>query len=320
MSIRKAIKKVTPALLQTRGLGILEESLEFDGHSIVLRSLTDMEWAAAHSAAFDVLNGSDSDTSQSDVLFTAHMHLEALSRSICDLDGESLRDVDFIEAVIDDTTVQLERHDFLLKFVLPTWSQSFIGAVWDCYLGLLERTSVYARQSIRLTVDNETVVERYQRLLTELRQLEGQCPVEVVDRVLDGSGYMRTEMYTAQRLQEVSAVPQVSVPQVSVPQVSVPQVSVPQVSVPQVSVPQVSVPQVSVPPVPTIEGRQSIPARLAQRQAELASLEALPIEDASPSITDTGRPVQTLFKSEPRVTSFQDSPNVKLNPRFQPKR
>ena len=121
-----------------------------------------------------------------------------LCRSIIEINGESLRDADFIEVEVEEEvdgvkklrTIALERHKFVADYLLASWSQEAISAAFRKFADVLEKAEQKAIDGVEFRVPDETPEDKFQRLLMEAKELEGQIPFELAGRILGEIGYI----------------------------------------------------------------------------------------------------------------------------------
>lgn len=187
---RLQAKKIADALKKAQRVGEVEEPVTIDGCSLVLRSLRPEEFEAAVMAAQEF----------EDLQYLNAFKKEHLNRSIVEVNGESLREYDFVEVELEETnpetgagvakTVALERHKFISEYVLSTWSREAVDTVFRKFNDVVAKAEKAATEGVTFTVPEEIPEEIYRRLLQEAKELEGQIPFELVGRILDEVGYV----------------------------------------------------------------------------------------------------------------------------------
>jgi len=203
-------KKITEALKKAQRVGEVEIPFRVTGCDIVVRSLRPEEYEAATQAAQEF----------EDLQYINAFKREHLSRSICEINGESLREYDFVEVDIEEPdpntgrlaakTVSLERHQFVSDYVLATWSREAVDTAFRKFNDVVAKSEQAATEGVEFTIPDETPEERYRRLLVEAKEIEGQVPFELVGRILDEVGYIskssKDELKDVdQKLSQVSA-------------------------------------------------------------------------------------------------------------------
>jgi hypothetical protein len=125
---------------------------------------------------------------------------EHVARSIVEVNGASLREYDFIEVEVEEfdsargevflKTVSLERHKFVLDYVLATWSREAIDTVFRKFNEVIAKSERVATEGVEFTIPEESPEDKYRRLLVEAKDIEGHIPVELVNNILNEVGYM----------------------------------------------------------------------------------------------------------------------------------
>jgi hypothetical protein len=224
-------KRLQAALQKVRDVGRAEEPVIIDGLNLVLQSLPPAAYVAIIQET-EELDGAE------------HLYAYQLGyvcRSIIEIEGVDLRDVDFVEddvpvgvyllsATVDNETkankarealkalginatvsppdgtegtrtVLLERHEWVRKQVV-TWSQEALAVAWRKYADVVVAGEERAKEKVEFRPPNETSEEKYRRLLTEAKSLEETIPSELVVKALDDIGYLLKS--TPEELAEVA--------------------------------------------------------------------------------------------------------------------
>jgi len=183
-------KKITEALKKAQRVGEVEVSFTVADCNVVLRSLRPEEYEAAMQAAQEF----------EELQYINAFKREHISRAVCEINGESLREYDFVEVDVEETdprtgkvstkTVALERHQFVSEYILATWSREVIDTTFRKFNEVVAKSEKASTEGVEFTIPDETPEEKYRRLLIEAKEIEGQIPFELVGRILDEVGYM----------------------------------------------------------------------------------------------------------------------------------
>jgi hypothetical protein len=185
---RLKANKIQDAIQKAQRVGEAEEKFTIDGCEVVLRSLQPGEYQAVLDEIEDL----------EDAAYMNGYRFGHLSRSLIEINGESLREFDFIE-VEDEVEVDgvkqlkpiaLERHKFIADYILASWSIPAIEAAFRKFGDVVDLADAKAVQGIEFRLPEETPEDKFRRLLTEAKDLEGQIPFELVSRILNEVGYM----------------------------------------------------------------------------------------------------------------------------------
>lgn len=213
-------KRIKDALKKVQRVGRIEEKVTIAGCEIALQNLAPSEFEAA----LKEIEGLE------DVAYAYAYQLEQVARSIVEIDGQDLREADFIEdevpvgqyvlevllpnkAVAEDIaeklraqklnavltqqetggtkTVKQERHQWLKENVLKGWGREALTVGWRKFNEVLILADEVAKKDVKFRIPDETAEDKYRRLLNDLREAEGELPDELINRLLDESGFMK---------------------------------------------------------------------------------------------------------------------------------
>jgi hypothetical protein len=181
---RLKASKIQDAIQKAQRVGEVEERFTIDGCELVLRSLQPSEFQAVLDEIDDL----------EDVAYMTGYRYGHLCRSIVEVNGESFREFDFVEVEVEEgegvKTVALERHKFILDYILASWSREAIDAAFRKFSDVLESAEHKAVNGVEFRVPDETPEDKFRRLMLEAKELEGQIPFELVGRILAEIGYM----------------------------------------------------------------------------------------------------------------------------------
>jgi len=184
-------KKITEALKKAQNVGRSEEPLTISGCSIVLQSLRPDEYETIHAEIDEVPEG---------VGYLNAFKREHLCRAVCEFNEVDLRQVDFVEVDVEDVdektkklvvkTVKVERHAFVRDYVLGSWGREAIDVAFRKFNDVIAKAEKEAGEGVKFTVPDETPEEKYRRLLSEAKELEGHVPVEISVKIREDLGYI----------------------------------------------------------------------------------------------------------------------------------
>jgi hypothetical protein len=188
MAKRIKASKIQEAIQKAQRVGEVEEKFTLAGCDIVLRSLQPGEIQAVLDEIDDL----------EDLEYVTGYRFGHLSRSIIEINGESLREAEFIEVEVEEEvsgvkqvkTIALERYKFIAEYILASWSQEAINSAFRKFADVLEKAEQRAVEGVEFRVPDETPEDKFKRLLVEAKELEGQIPFELVGRILSEIGYL----------------------------------------------------------------------------------------------------------------------------------
>lgn len=223
MATRSA-SKIRESLKKAQNVGCIEESVDIAGCSIVLRNLRPEEYPAILQDLEDVpeeeyvfayqlenvsrsiveVNGED----LRDVAFIEDEVPSGVFQLICQLPSEAaasaiskkLREEFKVKSTIvppqeeGDTSTRLvktERHEWLRKNVLATWSKEALVVSWRKFSELLAKADEKAKEGVKFHIPDETDEQKVRRLLEEMAEASEDLPNELLDRILGEAGLLR---------------------------------------------------------------------------------------------------------------------------------
>lgn len=225
-------KKFRDALKKAKNVGRAEDSVTIDGCTIVLQSLTPEMHDAIRAETEDAEDG----------IFNLGFQLATVCRSVVEIEGQDLRNVDIVEDDVpagdyvltlsipnegkatalrdhlksqgievnfisptasgDERTILMERHEWIRR-QLSTWSREAVNVAFRKSLDVLAMGEARANQDVKFTYVGETNEEKYRRLLSELKEIEGSLPEDLVTNTLGEVGYLlKTSTDELQRVAE----------------------------------------------------------------------------------------------------------------------
>lgn len=183
---------ISEALSRAQNIGIVEEPFTLLDCALVLRNLRPDEYGAVMQECMGL----------EDAEYLVAYQKGHLSRSIVEINGVDLRDVDLIEVQETDDAgaraVKLEKHTYLTKNLLSTWSKEAVFTAYRKFTDVVGKAEEKARQGVTFTVPDETPEQKYRRLLGDMKEIEGDVPADLVTQILEDTGLMK--MSTAEEL------------------------------------------------------------------------------------------------------------------------
>lgn len=328
-------KKLKAALEKAKKVGLVEEAVTVAGCQIVLRSLTPDEYEAISEEGKDL----------EELAYLNAFQIGHLARSIVEIDGVDLRDVDFVEVEDEETSkvIKLEKHAWLRDTILRTWSREAIISSWRKLLEVMALSEAKAKEGITFTIAEETDEEKFRRLLAEMLESTAELPPDLVIRILDDGGLIlkstKAELEEATEKLSDLGTPEVSAPKFISPEEVPEQSPVDAEALMQNRTPlnqgvaDVPVPQTVGPisasrraEVPEAIRQAAVPTQSLSRAAQIAALEgeALDVPPAALQAPGASEAVE-LRRAGPmdtkEVETILDKPPMAgINPRYSPPR
>lgn len=180
-------RKITDALAKARNVGLVEERFTIFDCEVVLRNLRPDEYTACIDECKEL----------EDAAFMYAYQKAHICRSIIEINGVDLRDVDFVEVEEDDPkkpgstkTVKLELHKYVLSHVIVSWGKEAITVAFRKFGDVQSLAEKKAKEGITFVLPEETADEKLRRLLGEIKELEDEIPPTLLEKVLDEYGLM----------------------------------------------------------------------------------------------------------------------------------
>ena len=335
-------RSLSQALSQARHVGLVEEAFVIGDVSVVVRNLRPDQY----DSIFKDCQG------LSDVEYLNAWQSAHVCRAICELNGQDLRDVRYIEDEEPDPKrngqmrpVKHELHAWLLKNIVSTWSREVVYICYRKVADAIEGAEKRAQEGVTFRVDDESPEDKFRRLISEIKDVEGNVPERILDAVLKEHGYMRRATIeeieavekkfakVAEKVDQIEPAPADPAPQ-EVPAAKVAEVDPAQRAQAGPPSPErmaqllrqrqpmnqqpaaVPVPQASSEQVPVVAGpsqaplpAQAVPqAALAGRTAEHAALEAAHLN------LPPGTPAPVNLQPQATVPEVRLGSGVKLDP------
>jgi len=170
------VKTLKDALSKARNVGLVEEAFSLEGCDFVIRNLRPAEYAAVMQDCAEL----------EELAYLNHYQMSHLARAIVEIDGVDLRGVTIVQ--VDERT-KMELHQYLLDNVISTWSKEFLYTAFRKFGDVVELAERKAREGVTFILPDETDSEKYRRLLTEAKSVEGELPDTLVKAILDEVGF-----------------------------------------------------------------------------------------------------------------------------------
>jgi hypothetical protein len=185
------VKKISEAIKKAQRVGEVEEPFTVAGCSVVLRNLTNEEFEAVMQEVEDL----------EELQYVGAYKKGHLARSICEVNGESLREYDYVEVEIEEPdprspslmvakSIKLERHKFVHDYILSSWSREVIDTAWRKFNDVVAKSEKVSTEGVSFIVPDETPDEKYRRLLSEAKEVESSLPSDLQEKILGEVGYM----------------------------------------------------------------------------------------------------------------------------------
>lgn len=186
-------KKITEALKKAQNVGHTEEAFTIGGCEIVLRSLTSDEYIVVMSEIEEVPEAG----------YVKAFKQEHLARSIIEVNGIDLRNVDFVAVDVEDLDpqtrktvikeVKVERHAFIRDYVISNWAREALDVAFRKFNDVVTVAERKASEGVTFLTPDETGEERYRRLLLEAKAIEGSVAIDLVNRIREEVGFVGGE-------------------------------------------------------------------------------------------------------------------------------
>lgn len=182
MKVLKA-SRLKAVLDRARNAGQVEESATIAGLDLVFSSLQPEAYNAILEELKDVPENS----------YALCYQIEHVCRSIVAVDGESFRDVNFIESDPSEAggpLIKVERHQWLKDNLVSTWSREMVQIAFRKVLDAIQGAEDKAAAGVKFRVEAESDEEKYRRLLTELKEVGTELPNDMREAILKEEGLL----------------------------------------------------------------------------------------------------------------------------------
>jgi hypothetical protein len=186
MGIQSA-KSLSEALGKAIGVGVVEDTFQIGDCEVVLRNLRPDEYEAVLDECKEL----------EDLPYINKFQEGHICRAVQELNGVSFREIDFVECEEPDPkkpgqmrTIKRERHEWLRKNVLNTWSKEAIYTSYRKFSDVVTTAETQARKGVTFMTPDETAEEQYRRTVSQLKELEGELPPALIASILLEHGYV----------------------------------------------------------------------------------------------------------------------------------
>lgn len=168
---------------QAKNVGLCEESVTVAGLDVTVRNLRPQDYSDIYKELEPVEEGVE----------YMHAHqLEHVCRAICEIAGQDLRDVEFIEVErLNDkeelVTVNIPRHEWVKEEFVSTWGREVVHVVHRKFLDAAAEAEKKAREGVIFKISDETDEEKFRRLLNEAMAASEELPNDMRDAILKES-------------------------------------------------------------------------------------------------------------------------------------
>ncbi len=192
--------KITAALQKARDIGVSEEPLTIEDVALVLRNLRPDHYSAIYTE----------NKEKEGIEHVFSFQKSHLCRSIVEINGVDLRDVDYVEVeeeikdpktqepVIDPATgqpktrkVKLERHVYVRQYVLDGWTKEPIQIAWRKFGDVLKLAEDKAKDGVKFVLPEMSPEERLREAIGNVREVIDDVPSALVDSILEEAGLIR---------------------------------------------------------------------------------------------------------------------------------
>lgn len=193
MAVLKA-SRLKAVLDKARNAGQVEETATIAGLELVFSSL--------HSEAYNAILAELSEVPET--AYALCYQMEHVCRSIVEIDGQSLRDIDYVESDVEGATgaVKVERHAWV-RDIVSTWSREMLQIAFRKVLDAIAGAEAKATHGVQFRLESETDEEKYRRLLTEAKETAGDVPEDMKAAILKEYGLV--EITSQQDLESLGA-------------------------------------------------------------------------------------------------------------------
>jgi len=211
-------KRLQGALQKARNVGRVEEAVTIDGCALVLQNLAPED--------YDLITQETADLDGAEYLHA--YQIAHVSRSVVEIEGVDLRDVQFVEddvptgayllsATVSNEvkankardvlaevgikltveppeeggevkTVKLEKAEWMRQRV-ASWGREALLVAYRKYAELVVKAEVKAKEGVKFQMLDESAEEKFRRLLAEAKELESDLPDDMIRKILDDVGY-----------------------------------------------------------------------------------------------------------------------------------
>jgi len=158
MTVLKA-SRLKAVLDKARDAGQVEESATIAGLALVIRSLRSDDYNNILADIAEV----------PEISYPAVYQVEHVCRSVVEIDGQDLRDVDYIETEVEGSSasVKVERHQWVKDRIVATWSREMVQVAFRKVIDAIRGAEEKAAEGVQFRVESESDEEKLRRLLCE---------------------------------------------------------------------------------------------------------------------------------------------------------
>lgn len=304
MGKRLQARAIEKTMAKAFNLGITEDTFEILGVQITIQTLSEPQWT-------EVIERSrkrDEEEEMYPDLALRVSQIDFLARSVVEIDGVSFRGVSSVELDAEDESgkpVVIEKEEYLIHHVFNTWPLEVLDAINGKFFDLIRTVETRAKSGLVFHTPQDTPEEKFRELLLEAKDLKGQIPFDLSEKILADTGFKEIKLEKSSFEEELETPlpkpPAPSTPPISPKPVDM-QTRVPLTRQPSLVVPDLATSPVEVTPF-TAPQLPPIP-EMNQKQRELADLE------------------NEVLKQPPVVYEEALTPPSRggINPRFRPVR
>lgn len=272
MGKRLQARAIEKTMAKAFNLGISEDSFEVLGMAVTIQNLSEEEWQKALETT--------SDMEDMEVSLQTIRH-QFIARAIVEIDGVSFRGVSSVELdEVDESNepIVLEKVEYLITQVFKTWPAEVHEVINAKFLDHTRLIENKAKNGIVFNTPQETPEDKFRSLLLEAKELQGQIPFDLSEKILLDTGFKEAKLQKSEveetirevRLSEVEAPSPAPVVEPVVPRV--PLTKQPSIVIPEVghhaqpAPPPQSILPPDLPPLPEMTTKQR---ELAQMEGTL---------------------------------------------------
>lgn len=209
--------QIQQALQKAQNIGLIEDEFTLMGMTLVLRNMRPHELEAI----VQEVDGLD------DAEYLFEFQKSHICRALQQINEIDLRGVEFVEdeapsgawivevLAPDESTakeiqssvkdkhcqaalkpptgepreVSLELHEWVRKNVVSTWSREIVSTTYRKFAENLVKADEEATKGVTFTIPDETVEEKARRIISELKEVEGEAQKEMFANILEEAGY-----------------------------------------------------------------------------------------------------------------------------------
>lgn len=209
-------KKLRQALRKAQNVGKTEETVTIDGCALVLQNLSTDDYNQILEEV-DGLEGAE---------YMHALQMGHICRAVVEIEGVDLREFKFIaddvpagewlmnatfrsedtgqkavdllkgagiQAVLVEPGTEapqnMERHEWV-RLQMASWGREAVNVAWRKFADVIAASDEKAKQGVTFNRTDESLEDKYRRLLREAKELEEDLPPDLVQKVADDVGYL----------------------------------------------------------------------------------------------------------------------------------